>query len=56
MGFPYDEATWNAAEGAIFMGFGGSAPGLYSLIAIVVLIGALAVGHIAEAKKYAKHK
>lgn len=56
MGFPYDEATWNAAEGAIFMGFGGFAPGLYSLIAIVLLLGALAVGQMAEAKKYKDHK
>ncbi len=56
MGFPYDEATWNAAEGAIFMGFGGAMPGLFSAIAIVILIAALAMGQAAEAKKYKNHK
>ena len=26
MGYPYAEATWDLADGAMFMGAGGSAP------------------------------
>ena len=57
MGFPYDNGgTWTDVSGPIFMGAGGGAPGLYSLIAIVLLLLALALGQRGEAAKYAKHK
>lgn len=57
MGFPYDNGgTWTDVAGPIFMGTGGSAPGFYSLIAIVICIAALAIGQRAEAAKYADHK
>ena len=36
MGFPYEPASWDGVSGAIFMGFGGGAPGFYSLIAIAL--------------------
>lgn len=56
MGFPFDTPTWDGVSGAIFMGAGGSAPGLYALIGIVVCVAALALGQRAEGAKYKKHK
>ena len=57
MGFPYDNGgTWTDVSGPIFMGAGGSAPGLYALIGIVICVVALAVGQKAESAKYKKHK
>ena len=56
MGFPYESASWDAAEGAIFMGWGTAMPGLFTVIAIAICIGALVIGQAAEAAKYRKHK
>jgi len=56
MGFPFDTPTWDGVSGAIFMGLGGSAPGIYSLIAIAICIAALAVGNMKEHGKYKPHK
>jgi hypothetical protein len=56
MGFPFDTPSWDAASGAIFMGAGGSAPGIYTIIAIAICVVALAIGQRAEAAKYAAHK
>ncbi len=52
MGFPFEPATWDGVSGPIFMGYGGSLPGLFSVIGIVLCIGALVIGQKAEAKKY----
>lgn len=51
MGFPYDEANWAVVDGAMFMGWGGSAPAIYTLIAALICVGVLVVGHRSEAKK-----
>lgn len=56
MGFPFEKAEWVAGMEAIFPGAGGSAPGVYALVGIVVCIVALAIGQRAEAAKYRKHK
>jgi len=51
MGFPYDEASWSLADGAIFMGWGTAMPGLYTLIAAIICGGVLAYGHVSEKKR-----
>ncbi|MDG1168467.1 MAG: hypothetical protein P8N14_04675 [Sulfitobacter sp.] len=51
MGFPYDEASWSVVDGAMFMGWGSAAPGLYTLIAAVICIAVLVYGQRSEAKK-----
>ncbi|SHL86987.1 hypothetical protein SAMN05443432_103210 [Roseovarius litoreus] len=56
MGYPFDTPTWDAASGAIFMGAGGALPGLFTLIAIVICVLALALGQAKEAAKYKNHK
>jgi hypothetical protein len=56
MGFPYDQGTWDGVSGAIFMGFGTSMPGTFTVIAIVVCIVLLALGQKTEASKYRDHK
>ncbi|MEO0358347.1 MAG: hypothetical protein AAF386_08655 [Pseudomonadota bacterium] len=56
MGFPFDAAAWAPDMEAIFPGAGGSMPGVFALIGIVVCIGALVVGQMAESAKYKKHK
>jgi len=51
MGFPYSEATWDVVDGAMFMGWGGSAPGLYTAIAAVICVAVLVIGNGSEKKK-----
>jgi hypothetical protein len=54
MGFPYGKADWAVVDGAMFMGWGGSAPGLYTLIAAVICITVLWMGNISEKEQYEK--
>lgn len=56
MGFPFETATWDGVSGAIFMGYGGALPGIFSVISIVLCIVILAKGQIAEAKSYENYK
>lgn len=57
MGFPYDNGgTWTDVSGPIFMGTGGSAPGIFALIGIAICILALVIGQKAESAKYSNHK
>ena len=56
MGFPYEPASWDGVSGPIFMGYGTSMPGVYTFIAIVLCIAALAIGQKAESAKYKAHK
>ena len=56
MGFPFDTPTWDGVSGAIFMGTGGSAPGVYTVIAIVICVAALLLGNVKEHGAYKKHK
>ena len=57
MGFPYDTGDWSGifaegASGVMFTGWGGSAPGWYKLIAIIICIVVLVMGNSSESKKY----
>jgi len=61
MGFPYETSDWSAifaegenVSGVMFMGWGGSAPGWYTLIAIVICALVLVIGNISEQKQYDK--
>ena len=56
MGFPYDTGSYEGVSGAIFMGFGTSMPGMFTVIAIVVAVVLLAAGQATEAAKYRDHK
>ena len=52
MGFPYDTADWALVDGAMFMGWGGSAPGIYTLIAAIICVVVLWMGNSSEKAKY----
>ncbi len=56
MGYPYAEATWGVADGAMYMGAGGAAPLIYTLIAIAACIWALWSGNRKEHEKYGDYK
>ncbi len=56
MGFPFEGAAWAEGMEAIFPGAGGSMPGVWALLGIVVCVGALIVGQMAESSKYKNHK
>ena len=56
MGFPFEKAEWVEGMEAIFPGAGGSMPGTWATIAVVVLLAALAIGQMSEADKYRNHK
>ena len=55
MGFPFDEATWNAVTGAMFAGWGTSAPGFYTFIGLVACAVILWLGNKNEKSYYNKH-
>ena len=55
MGFPFDKATWDVVEGAMFMGWGGALPGLYTLIGAVACIIILWSGNKSEKSRYNKN-
>ncbi len=52
MGFPYDTADWAVVDGAMFMGWGGIAPGIYTLIAAIICVVVLWMGNSSEKAKY----
>ena len=52
MGFPYDTADWAVVDGAMFMGWGGSALGIYTLIAAIICVVVLWMGNSSEKAKY----
>ena len=56
MGFPFEKAEWVAGMEAIFPGADGSMPGTWAAIAIIICLGALAIGQRSESAKYKKHK
>lgn len=49
--FPYSETTWEIVDGAMFMGWGGSLPGLATFIAMVICVGVLVIGQRSETAK-----
>ena len=56
MGFPYEGADWAVVDGAMFMGWGGALPGLYTLIAMLICFGVLWFGNRSEHKRFQKAK
>ena len=56
MGYPFDQATWNVVEGAMFAGAGTIAPGLYTAIGVVICVVVLWMGNKSEKQRYAEHK
>jgi hypothetical protein len=56
MGFPYESATWEVVDGAMFMGWGSSMPGLYTAIAAIVCAYVLWAGNRHEQKCYDNSK
>ena len=57
MGFPYDTGDWSGifaegASGVMFTGWGGSAPGWYTLILIINCSVVLVMANSSESKKY----
>lgn len=55
MGFPYNEANWAVVDGAMFMGWGGSMPGVYTFLAAAICVAVLVLGQKSETTKMAKH-
>jgi len=54
MGFPGETADWASIEGAFYMGFGTSMPGIFSAIAIAACVVVLLIGNASEQKSYKK--
>jgi hypothetical protein len=56
MGFPYEEQSWSVVDGAMFMGWGGVMPAIYTAIAAAICVYVLWAGHRSEHKQYDKMK
>jgi len=56
MGFPYESATWDAVDGAMYMGSGGSMPWLFTLLSIAACVVLLWIGNRHEHQLYDKYK
>lgn len=56
MGFPYETATWDVVDGAMFMGWGSAMPGVYTLIAALICAYVLWAGNKSEHARYDNHK
>lgn len=56
MGFPYDSATWDVVDGAMFMGWGSAMPGFYTFIAAALCVYVLWEGNRRERNSYGKMK
>ena len=54
MGFPYESASWDVVDGAMFVGAGSFAPGFYTFVAAVICIVVLWKGNQSEHDRYAK--
>jgi len=52
--FPYDQATWDVVDGAMFMGWGTILPGLATVIAMVICVVVLVIGQSSETDKAKK--
>ena len=49
--FPYEEATWDVVDGAMFMGWGTALPGFMTFVAAVICVLVLVVGQRSETAK-----
>ena len=56
MGFPYETATWDVVDGAMFMGWGSAMPGIYTFIAAAICGFVLWYGNRSEHARYDDHK
>ncbi len=56
MGFPFDTADWAVVEGAMYMGAGGGAPLIYTLISVACCVVALWIGNSKEHKLYENYR
>jgi hypothetical protein len=49
--FPYEEASWSAVDGAMFMGWGTALPGITTFIAAAICVAVLVIGQRTESAK-----
>lgn len=49
--FPYTEASWDVVDGAMFIGWGTSLPGITTFIAVVICVAVLVIGQRSETQK-----
>jgi len=49
--FPYAEASWDVVDGAMFMGWGTSLPGITTFIAAAICVVVLFIGQRSETAK-----
>lgn len=56
MGFPFEEASWDGVAGAMYMGAGGGAPLVYTLISAALCVYALWSGNRKEHALYEDYK
>lgn len=54
--FPYDQADWSVVDGAMFMGWGTSLPGLTTAIAAIICVVVLVIGQRAETRRASRFK
>ena len=52
--FPYEEASWSVVDGAMFMGWGTSMPGIATFIAATICVVVLVIGQRSETEKAKK--
>ena len=52
MGFPFEEASWDAVSGAMYMGSTGSAPAIFTVLAIAACVAVLFFGNRSEHNRY----
>lgn len=52
--FPYSEASWSVVDGAMFIGWGTSLPGVTTFLSIVLCIAVLVIGQRTESSKAKK--
>ena len=49
--FPYSEANWSVVDGAMFIGWGTSLPGITTFLAMVACVAVLVIGQRSETAK-----
>ena len=52
--FPYETASWDVVDGAMFMGWATALPGLTTFIAAVFCVAVLVIGQRSETAKAKK--
>ncbi|OJI94312.1 hypothetical protein LY10_01554 [Planktotalea frisia] len=49
--FPYSEASWSVVDGAMFIGWGTSLPGITTVLAMIACVVVLVIGQRSESAK-----